>query len=116
MADIKKIIESFTKEEKEELKKLLNNQEIEDVNWEPTLDEDYYYIDEAGMILKVSWGWGTDAEQWSYSSGNLFASEEQANNYKKYLLMKKEIKDIIIENIGQKEYFAYCQLKAQFET
>ena len=84
----------------EELKEQLKEESTkEDINYErKRLEkyEHYWYLDEFGEVGKTYEYYSKD-DDFVYSIGNYFETEEQAENYKEKLLIEQELRDIAME-------------------
>lgn len=66
------------------------------------IKERYYWVDYLGIAWEVL-ELNNDTDDFLYSIGNYFETEEQAENYKERLLIEQELKDIAMElNKGKK--------------
>lgn len=84
----------------DELKALYDEkvkQEVEEVEekpkrWRAERGEMYWYVNEIGMIFRVT-ECSTRSDDYFYNSGNYFQTKEQAEEYEKKLILQQEYKD-----------------------
>lgn len=87
-----KEIELLLKEVKSQLKEF---QEKEN-SFKREIYYKYYYLNDCGEI-ETETDDDYPADNFKYSIGNYFETEEQANNYEEKLLIEQELKDIAME-------------------
>jgi len=103
-----KIVEAETA-----IKDLQEKKSVE--RWRAGNDVKYYYLTHQGAIHST-----TDIsiieDDYHYNTGNYFKTEQEAEDYKRRLLIEQQIKDIALQlNDGKEiDYFDNCQIKYCF--
>jgi|GEM_PF-1153531 len=93
-----KELELILKETKSQLKELTEKENP----FKRAIYYKYYYLNDCGEI-EIETYEDYPADNFKYSIGNYFGTEEQAENYKEKLLIEQELKDIARElNKGEK--------------
>ena len=108
----------------DELKALYDEkvkQEVEEVEekpkrWRAERGEMYWYVNEIGMIFRVT-ECSTGSDDYFYNSGNYFQTKEQAEEYQKKLILQQEYKDWCAfdcdwHDENQIKYFSYYSHKS----
>lgn len=79
-----------------ELDKLTELINKKDIRLKPEYGEFYYYLDSYGTIQRTHWNNG-EIDNYRYSVGNCFKTEQEAYDYKENLLTKQQLKDLALE-------------------
>ncbi len=97
----------------EQLKKIMPKSK----RWRAEEDQSYWYIDSGGSSTSTT-EVGVRADDFHYKTGNYFATEEQAEKYRNYLLAIASINEFIEkeglefspdwEDERQRKYYIYC--------
>ena len=98
LAEKTKEIELLLKEVKSQLKEL----RAKESSFTREIYYKYYYLNDCGET-EIETDEDYPVDNFRYSIGNYFETEEQAENYKEKLLIEQELKDIAMElNKGEK--------------
>ena len=84
--------------------------------WRAERGEMFWYVNEIGMIFRVT-ECSTRSDDYFYNSGNYFQTKEQAEEYKKKLILQQEYKDWCAfdcdwHDENQIKYFSYYSHKS----
>lgn len=75
-----------------ELDKLTELINKKDIRFKPEYGEFYYYLDGDGIIQRTYWNDGV-MDNYRYSVGNCFKTEEEVYDYQENLITKQQLKD-----------------------
>lgn len=79
-----------------ELDKLTELINKKDIRFKPGYGEYYYYLGSNGIIQRTYWNNGV-MDNYKYSVGNCFKTEEEVYDYKENLIAKQQLKDLALE-------------------
>ena len=79
-----------------ELDKLTELINKKDIRFKPEYEEYYYFLGSNGIIQRTYWNNGVH-DDYRYSVGNCFKTEQEAYDYKENLITKQQLKDLALE-------------------
>ena len=107
--------EQFNKIQKqlEELKQV-KVEETSRKRWKPELNEVYYFVGDSGFVSSCSWD-NDERDNWRYLNGNVFETEQEAEEHKKKLEIQARFRNFVEEknekidwnDDRQKKFFLY---------
>lgn len=115
--NIKELVESWEGKSKEQIIESLMN-ELKEINkeekinkkWVPEHSKEYWYVGYNGEIYMSIWG-GSCHDKWHYLTGNVFKTEEEAEEHGKKLEIQSRFKNFVEEHTEELDWGNYNQDK-----
>ena len=95
-------------EKQAELQKLINELKQDKIEepkkrWEPEIDEEYHFVNDCGFVSVSHWE-NDVTDNCRYSNGNIFKTEQEAEEYRKKLEIQAYFKNYVEERNGELDW------------